>query len=386
MSHLKRISASGIVLGVALLLAVTAHAQGAADYVLAFASSGTWTLTSNLHQAREEHTATLLNSGNVLVAGGAVNGVPIVSSEIYNPATAKWTVKGNLNVDRADAGAVLLNNGQVLVAGGCTTNCLDATSTAELYNPTTGKWTLTNSLKTARAFLSLTKLANGQVLAAGGCTTLNINGCTAVTNQAEIYNPATGTWTVTSSMRTGRATHTATLLTNGAVLVAGGANAAGDALASSELFSTTTGWTLTGKMNSAHAEHTATLLGNGNVVVAGGENVSGVSQTVAEIYSPSTGKWTLTGKLNTPRQEHTAVLLANGNVLVAGGTRNTTTNSVILASAELFNPTTGVWSNTGSLNKARTGHTATLLTNGLVLAAAGSGPVNELNSAELYTP
>ena len=102
----KMMGAIGIVLGVALLLAVSARAQGAADYVLAFAPSGTWTLTASLHQAREEHTATLLNSGNVLVAGGAVNGVPIISSELYNPATGKWAGTGNLNVDRADAGAV----------------------------------------------------------------------------------------------------------------------------------------------------------------------------------------------------------------------------------------------------------------------------------------
>jgi hypothetical protein len=313
MSRAKRMSASGIVLGVALLLAVTARAQGSADYALAFAPSGTWTLTGSLHQAREEQTATLLKSGLVLVAGGAVNGVPIVSSELYNPATGTWAVTSSLHIDRAAAAAVLLttgpNAGQVLVAGGCTSNCLDATTTAELYNPTTGTWKLTGSLSTARAFFTLTKLANGLVLAAGGCTALDINGCTTVTNSAEIYNPATGSWTHTSAMVTGRATQTATLLSNGAVLVAGGANAAGDALASSELFTVTTGWKLTGKMNSAHAEHTATLLTSGKVVVAGGENVSGFSQSVAEIYTPATGKWTRTGGLHEARQEHTAILL-----------------------------------------------------------------------------
>lgn len=187
-------------------------------------------------------------------------------------------------------------------------------------------------------------------------------------------------------MRTGRASHTASLLPNGAVLVAGGANAAGDALASSELFTTATGWVLTGKMNSAHADHTASLLSNGKVLVAGGENVSGVSQTVAEIYTPSTGKWTLTGRLHTPRQEQTAIRLSNGNVLVAGGSLVTVATTSILASAELYNPSTGVWSITGSLRNARTGHTVTLLNNGLVLAAAGSDSANELATAELYTP
>jgi hypothetical protein len=102
---------------------------------------------------------------------------------------------------------------------------------------------------------------------------------------------------------------------------------------------------------------------------------------------PSTGKWIVTGSLHTARQEYTAVLLGNGNVLVAGGTTVTANpNPAFLASAELYNPTTGVWSNTGSMKNARAGHTATLLANGLVLAAAGSNAVNELNSAELYTP
>jgi hypothetical protein len=108
MRFVKTMGAIGLVFGAGLLLAVAARAQGAADYVLAFAPSGKWTLTPSLHQAREEHTATLLDSGNVLVAGGAVNGVPIISSELYNPATGKWAGTGNLNVDRADAGAVLL--------------------------------------------------------------------------------------------------------------------------------------------------------------------------------------------------------------------------------------------------------------------------------------
>jgi hypothetical protein len=378
---------AGMVATMALLVAISAWAQPM-DYgsALPLAPSGTWTLTGSLHQAREEPTATRLPNGNVLVAGGAINGIPIVSSELYNPGPGTWTPTGSLHIDRANAAAVFLNSGLALVAGGCTSNCLDATASTELYNPATGKWTLTGSLSTPRAFLTLTKLANGQVLAAGGCPTLDVNGCTTVTDQAEIYNPTTGLWTVTDTMRTGRATHSATLLGNGAVLVAGGANAAGDALASSELFTPTTGWVLTGKMNSAHAEHTAALLTNGKVLVAGGENVSGVSQTVAEIYTPSTGKWTLTGHLQTARQEHRAVRLGNGNVLVAGGSLVTSAATSVLASAELFNASTGVWSPTGSMKSARTGFTATLMNNGLVLAAAGSDSANELATAEFYTP
>jgi hypothetical protein len=128
------------------------------------------------------------------------------------------------------------------------------------------------------------------------------------------------------------------------------------------------------------------LLPGGKVLVAGGEDVNGVSQVLAEIYNPSTGKWTTTGRLHTARQDHTAVPLSNGKVLVAGGSLVTAANNFVLASAELFNPGTGLWSTTGNMKKARTGHTATILTDGLVLAAGGSGVSGELASSEFYTP
>jgi len=368
------------------LLAISTSA-GAQDTFLA-AASGTWTLTGSLHNARDGHTATLLKNGSVLVTGGENNNITLGSSELYNPSTGKWAATGFLHIDRDGAQAVLLSSGQVLVAGGCTSNCLDATNTVELYNPTNGSWSLTGSLGTARAFFSLTLLKNGNVLAAGGCTALDVNGCTAITNTAEIYNPSTGSWTPTGQLRAARTAHTASLISLGAaVLVAGGANAAGDAFSSAELYNTTTGvWTLTGRMNAAHAEHTATVVSSGKVLAAGGENASGVSGSQTELYDPATGKWTLTGNLHTARQEHTAVLLLNGNVLVAGGTKAVNTGSFVLSSAEIYNPSTGLWTTTGAMKNARTGHTATLLTTGLVLAAAGSGANVDLVSAELYTP
>jgi hypothetical protein len=143
---------------------------------------------------------------------------------------------------------------------------------------------------------------------------------------------------------------------------------------------------LTGMMKTAHAEHTATVLSSGKVLVAGGENAGGVSGAQTELYDPTTGKWTLTGNLHTARQEHTAVLLPNGNVLVAGGTLAVSTGSFVLSSAEIYNPSTGLWKTTGAMKNARTGHTATLLATGLVLAASGSGAATNLVSAELYTP
>jgi N-acetylneuraminic acid mutarotase len=366
------------------LLAISTSA-GAQDTFSAPAS-GTWTPTGSLTYARDGHTATLLKNGNVLVTGGENDNITLGSSELYNPSTGKWTATGFLHIDRAGARAVLLPSGQVLVAGGCTSNCLDATNTAELYNPTNGAWSLTGGLATGRAYFSLTLLKNGHVLAAGGCTALDVNGCTTITNTAEIYNPSTGSWTPTGHLRAARTDHTASLI-GAAVLVAGGANSAGDAFSSSELYNPTTGlWTLTGRMNAAHAEHTATVVSSGKVLVAGGENAGGVSGRQTELYDPATGKWTLTGNLHTARQEHTAVLLPNGNVLVAGGTLAVSTGSSVLRSSEIYNPSTGLWTTSGAMKNARTGHTATLLTTGVVLAAAGSGATADLVSAEIYTP
>jgi len=139
-------------------------------------------------------------------------------------------------------------------------------------------------------------------------------------------------------------------------------------------------------LNVARDEHTAVLLSTGKVLVAGGENSASVTTNKTELYNPSTGKWTLTGNLNTSRLEHTATMLMNGNVLISGGNNVTANTTTVLASTELYNPSTGVWTKTGSMNKARVGHSTTLLMSGQVLAAAGSGANNELGSAEIYKP
>jgi hypothetical protein len=191
-----------------------------------------------------------------------------------------------------------------------------------------------------------------------------------------------GTWATTGNLNVSRAGHSATLLPNGQVLVAGGENS-GAVLASAELYNPTTGkWTLTGSMASSRYAHSAVLLPSGEVLVAGGivsSSIQGIPtySAAAELYNPSTGQWTATGSMAGPRFGHGVALLQNGQVLVAGGSDA----NGILASAELYEPSTGKWTETGSLNHARLTH-ATLLQNGQVLMAGGglSG-----NTAELYS-
>jgi N-acetylneuraminic acid mutarotase len=146
-----------------------------------------------------------------------------------------------------------------------------------------------------------------------------------------------GTWTLTGSMHVAREDSTATLLQSGQVLVVGGYNTTStiNILASAELYNPATGkWTLTKSMHTARTGHAAALLESGQVLVAAGESSSSFL-TSAELYNPSTGAWTSTGSLHTPRVEHTATLLPNGQVLVAGGLDS---NYNYLASAELYTP------------------------------------------------
>ena len=195
------------------------------------------------------------------------------------------------------------------------------------------------------------------------------------------FNPAGGTWTVTGSLNTPRAGHTATLLPNGVVLAAGG----GATLASAELYDPAGGsWAATGSLNTPRSDHTATLLPNGMVLVAGGRdsNSSFSPIATAELYDPASGTWTTVGNLSTARYFHTATLLPNGMVLAAGGV-----DSLFIASAnaELFDPASGSWTATSNLNTARESHTGTLLPNGMVLAVGGFGSNgNVSSSAELF--
>src|SRR5204863_77756 len=163
-------------------------------------------------------------------------------------------------------------------------------------------------------------------------------------NVIKIMNPvspqASGTWTVTGSLNAARFEHTATLLLNGMVLVAGGGNGTGNTLASAELYDPASGrWTGTGSLNIGRSDHTATLLPNSTVLAAGGFDDNFSPSSSAELYDPASGSWTATGDLNSGRYFHTATLLPNGTALVAAGVGSTG----VFASAELYDPANGSW-------------------------------------------
>jgi hypothetical protein len=221
-----------------------------------------------------------------------------------------------------------------------------------------GMFSPTGDMTTERMYHTATLLPNGKVLIAGGFAILS---GWPVWASSELYDPATGTFSRTGSMTTPRNSHTATLLPNGKVLIAGGdlgtgGSSGSSALASAELYDPATGtFAATGSMTSARRSHTATLLNDGKVLIAGGVSYSRGAQIFlgsAELYDPSTGTFTATGSMIAPRSFHTATLLNNGKVLInshfnyATGDDDGTSNDD-LARAELYDPESGTFSLTG---------------------------------------
>ena len=243
-------------------------------------------------------------------------------------------------------------------------------------------WSATGRMITARTGLTATMLPDGEVLVAGGAENHNDN---PAFNSAELYNPSTGVWSATGSMIGARAWHNATLLHSGKVLVAGGWNN-GDALSSAEIYDPATrAWTATGPLTTARQGGGATLLLDGRVLVAGGAGPNPPTYTLAsaEIYDPATGSWSATGSMTTARRTNPATLLPNGKVLVAGGMDG---KSVFLASAEIYDPATEVWTTTGSMTTVRGEPATVLLSTGRVLVTGGFYNFNgdSLASAELF--
>jgi hypothetical protein len=203
----------------------------------------TFATTGSMSVARYRHTATLLNNGKVLVAGGRGLGYfSLASAELYDPATGTWSGTGSLSIAHGEHTATLLTNGKVLVAGGDSSGL---TSSAELYDPATGTWNGTGSMSGVRYAHTATLLTNGKVLVAGGS-----GGGYGLgeLSSAELYDPATGAWSGTGSLSIARVEHTATLLTNGKVLVAGGILSGGVLLTSAEIGTVIPANTFTGTL------------------------------------------------------------------------------------------------------------------------------------------
>ena len=322
-------------------------------------ATGQFGPTGSMSTTRSGYTVTLLRDGRVLFAGGTDATGLLASAEIYDPTTGRFSPTGSMTVARLSQSATLLPDGHVLIAGGEGTDVAVALASAELYDPATGKFSPTGSMVDGRMLQSATLLSDGKVLTAGGYALSRILPAGVVTvptlpsdkvlfasilTSAELYDPATGKFSPTGSMATGRDSMTTTLLSDGRVLIVG------DYGQSAQLTYSSPG----------PAEYAS-----------------------AELYDPATGKFSLTGSMASPRSLHAAVLLSDGRVLVVGGGTPVAT----LATAELYSPKTGTFSPTGSMSVGRSGPIVVRLLDGRVLVAGGIGDGGKiLSSAELYEP
>ncbi|HUX67921.1 MAG TPA: IPT/TIG domain-containing protein [Terriglobales bacterium] len=332
---------------------------------------------------RTGFTSTLLADGRVLIAGGAdAQGQATQSALLYDPRTASFSPTGNLQVARLLHTATLLPDGKVLIAGGMVQNggtetAASFTAVSELYDPATGTFTATGSLGQARAGAMATLLPSGDVLVAGGFT-LGTTG----TAGSELYDEASGAFATGPGMSTdqlGRAREN--LLPTGKVLVSspnGGYEA--------DLYEPQqNAFAATGSQDEIQFLAPTAPLPNGDVVVAGGFTDYGqpVTYSNAERYQTALGLWEDVNPLQQPLFAESATLLPDGQVLFAGGSGFDALDG-FLSADELFDPSLNQFRYTGGLPGTLLGHSATLLQDGTVLLVGGMGTAS--GAAVLFAP
>jgi N-acetylneuraminic acid mutarotase len=265
-----------------------------------------------------------------------------------------------------------LLDGRILVVGGLGRDGVPLAS-AEIFDPATGTWSETGSMLIARSQFTATALVDGRVLVVGGLDPFGTS-----TAECELYDPNTGAWTATTSYPAAITSHLAVRLLDGRVLVVS------DNTIPNIYDPTTATWSPSGSSVpfSGYHQQTLTLMADGRVIVVGGA-YSGLSQPSVYIYNPATKLWTMGANLIEARQGHTATLLPDGRLLVVGGL-HAGQNGGTLRSAELYDPATNLWAHVASLGAARAFHTATELPNGDVVVVGGTAGNQNIANAEIY--
>jgi N-acetylneuraminic acid mutarotase len=353
-----------------------------------------WAETGSLAEGRIFHTATLLSSGKVLVAGGfgriGSGGAAITPSvELFDPAARAWSTVTPMSLPRYVHTATLLPSGKVLVAGGLSpmgsSGPFAPVSSTELYDPVDNTWSAAAPMSSPRVGHTATLLPSGKVLVVGGTGDNHTPLATA-----ELYDPATNTWTPAGSMGVSRLAHAAALLSSGKVLVTGGRTSS--ITATAEVYDPVSGsWSPTGGMSLTRMDHMTAVLHSGRVLAAGGiTNWEMSMNAVVEQYDPMAGTWSTTGPLALARRNEVVVALPSGKALVIGGEyAGPGGDGFSVGAAELYEPVMETWSSAGEMFLPRSLHTATVLPSGQVLVVGGLSSFRDwalLTSAELYTP
>jgi subtilase family serine protease len=316
----------------------------------------------------------------------ALSLVPLASVPLFAQApnicdwTSPWLPLGPLVARRDGATATVLQDGRVLIVGGH--DGANTVAVAEVFDPATDSFTMTGTLADGRTAHIAVRLQDGRVLIAGGSRITNGVFAGALSS-AELWDPATGNFTPAATMITARQYGSAVLLGNGKVLVTGGFGPSGFGfnvwLPSAELFDPATGaFSAGGSMTAGRGLHQMTRLATGKVLITGGQNAAGALAS-GNIYDPATGSFSATGAMAAARAFHAATLLPSGLVRLTGGSNA----SGFLSSTEHYNPATNSFSASVSMVTPRAAHTATLLPTGKLLIAGGENSAGALASAEI---
>ncbi len=382
-----------VVLGAIVLIARSGQeTPGAGDEP----ARGRWSKAPALQLIRGSTSAVTLRDGRVAVVGGGLGSIPLDATEIFDPATRTWSASGKLNEARRGHVALRLRDGRVLVAGGIARGRL--LRSAEIFHPQSRSWTKTAAMNVPRLGHTMTLLPDGRVLVAGGTGTRGpaSEGSQSVrpVASAEIFDPATRRWTPVGGMVTPRFEHTSTELADGRVLIAGGLGyeqGKVQPVAAAELFDPATGtFTRAASMQEPRTDHAAAAIEGGLVFVLGGD--SGRSAIAsAEVYDAARGTWSKAASLRQARRGHSATVLGDGTVVVVGGEFFNEGTRTSLASAERYDPREDVWSSAGRMRCFRSEQAAALLRNGHVLIVAGDAafpgkPPVAQSCVELYVP
>ncbi len=384
-----RTQAAAALLQSGAVLIVGGGDQNAASAEIYDPTTQTFTATAHpMTTNRFNPQATLLPDGGVLISGGRDGLADLASTEIYEPDQDNFVGGPTMSSVRLHHFSILMPSGQVLLGGGDTSFLKTPTASADLYDPQRDTLRPTSQpLRIGRSAAPATSavvLQDGRVFVAGGQDEQGDLAGLALAS-GEIYDPAFDSFTITGGLNTPRNGHTATLLSNGTILLVGGADNARKPTSKAELYnSKTERFTRTASpLNVPRVGHAAVRLRNGRVLIVGGS-----SDRSAEIYDPRSDNFTLTTSMMiASRIAPTATLLANGQVLIAGGLNN---QNIALSSAELYDPRTDSFTAVAaSMTAARAIHAAARLGNGKVLLAGGSSDsalAHALDSAEIYDP
>jgi len=329
-----------------------------------------WQPVPNMDGSRIEHSAVRLLDGRVLVVGGHLL-QPDKSAQVYDPVTNSWSLTSGLTISRSQGTATLLEDGTVLFAGGLSVGDF-ASNLVDLFDPETNNWTQIAPMAVGRTLHSATLLEDGSVLIAGGR-----DDSSGVLNHAERYDPTSGNWVTAGLLAVGHSYFTLTRLNDGTALAVGGLDGGNGEILSVERYDLSTDvWSPASNLLAGHRLHDAVLLDDGRVLVAGGQS------NVAQIYDPASNLWEFTASMLAQNVAPALTLLSDGTVMLSGGLES----NVVSGRVSIFNPVAEVWFQTGALTVGRYYHTATLLNDGSVLVTGGQTAAGATDTAQRYPP